>query len=78
MLIHEFPDLEWLKNKTENGFSDRKAWNGQSIDHDGWPTIILNVKTNSEIYRLNIKGSLTLFLNISGESTASVGQHREE
>ncbi len=76
MLIHEFPDLGWLKQRTENGFSDGKAWNGQAIGHNGWPTVIINAKTSSEVLRPNIKGPLSLFLNISGESIASVGRHR--
>ena len=76
MIINEFPDLSWLKKRTESGFTDGKAWNGKKINPNGWPTVILNVKTNSEIIRPDIKGTLSLFLNISGESFASVGPHR--
>jgi AraC family transcriptional regulator len=67
MVLHQFPDLQWLKQQAEQRFSDRKAANGRILLQAGWPTVVLNVKT-TQIYRDNIRGPFSLFANISGES----------
>lgn len=75
MILHEFPNLQWLKNQAENRFSNRKAWDGRSLSKDGWPTVILNTKTRDTV-RDNIRGPLSIFANISGQSTVSAGSKR--
>lgn len=67
MICKSFPDLKWLKKQAETGFSDGKAWNGKPLEHKGWPSVIINT-TASGIFRDNIKGPLSLFINISGQS----------
>lgn len=71
MLFHDFPDLTWLKKQTEERFSNRNAYDGTSLTHAGWPTVILNVNTN-QIYRDNIRGPFSFFSNLSGISTVTV------
>lgn len=70
MLFHQFPDLQWLKKQSEQNFADRKAYDGTVLNNAGWPTVILNVKSNS-IYRDNIRGPLSLFSNENGSSAVS-------
>jgi AraC family transcriptional regulator len=41
----------------------------------GWPNVILNVETR-QTYRNNIRGPLSLFTNIAGESTVETGSKR--
>ncbi|MCE7994238.1 MAG: helix-turn-helix transcriptional regulator [Roseivirga sp.] len=71
MLIHEFPDIQWLKTKIREGFSDRKAINNIPLSHSGWPTVILNTATR-QADRRDIKGPFSLFLNLRGKSTIGV------
>jgi AraC family transcriptional regulator len=71
MLYHAFPDLRWLKTQAENRFASGKTWNGEQLPTQGWPTVLLNVKSGS-VFRDNIPGPLSLFSNISGESYVRV------
>lgn len=71
MLIHEFPDIEWLKTKIREGFSDRKAINDIPLSHSGWPTVVLNTATR-QADRRDIKGPFSLFINLSGKSIVGV------
>lgn len=57
-----FPDLEFLQNKIK------------SLGKEGWPTCILHVK-NAEEYRPDIRGPLSLFINLQGQSQVRVGSH---
>ncbi|MEZ0374470.1 MAG: helix-turn-helix domain-containing protein [Candidatus Sericytochromatia bacterium] len=52
-----FPDLGWLKAHTDSGA--------------GWPTLIMNA-TASSSWRPDIRGPLTLFMNLSGTSRVTV------
>jgi AraC family transcriptional regulator len=72
MILHDFPDLQWLKNQAENAFASRKAWNGSVLPVKGWPTVVLNVNTN-QTYRDNIRGPLSIFTNLYGESEVAIG-----
>lgn len=72
MILREFPNLQWLKQQAEHRFAARKSWTGAALQHGGWPTVILNVATRST-YRDNIRGPLSLFTNLSGESSVKVG-----
>jgi AraC family transcriptional regulator len=71
MLHHAFPDLQWLKKQTESRFAPGKVWNGEPMPVTGWPNVILNVKAGA-IYRDNILGPLSLFSNVSGQSSVTI------
>lgn len=71
MIFTEFPDLRWLKQQAERRFSDRKAYDGTTLPHEGWPTVILNVKTQ-QTYRDGIRGPLSIFSNLSGASQVTI------
>jgi AraC family transcriptional regulator len=71
MFVQSFPDLQWLKNQAESRFTDRKAINGLSLEHTGWPTVILNVRA-SNVYRDNIPGPFSFFTTVSGNSLVKV------
>ena len=75
MILHQFPDLQWLKQKAEQRFDDKQGWEGRQLKREGWPNVILNVNAQN-IYRDNIKGPLSLFMNISGESTVLADKRR--
>ena len=75
MFLQQFPDLKWLKNSIYNRFEERKDWQGNPLKHEGWPSVILNVKTQN-IYRDNIPGPVSLFGNLSGSSVVSVEGRR--
>ncbi len=59
MFLHEFPDINYLKNRIT------REWEPQG----GWPTVILNAHSN-QVYRPDIKGPLSLFMNLKGKSRA--------
>lgn len=71
MLIHQFPDIQWLKAKIREGFSDRKAINDIPLKHRGWPTVVLNTKTRFADRR-DIQGPFSLFMNLQGSSTIGI------
>ena len=75
MIFHHFPDLQWLKQQSENRFSNRKGWEGRTLPQQGWPSVILNVNTGFT-YRDNIRGPLSIFTNLSGESHVGIGKNR--
>src|SRR5690349_21527217 len=75
MILREFPNLTWLKQQAEARFSNRTAWDGRPLPQSGWPNVILNVETK-QTYRNNIRGPLSLFTNIQGESTVETGSKR--
>ena len=77
MFLQQFPDLKWLKNSINNRFEARKDWQGNSLKHEGWPSVILNVKTQN-IYRDKIVGPVSLFGNLSGSSAVTVEGRRLE
>jgi AraC family transcriptional regulator len=75
-MIHtQFPDLAWLKKQTEDRFAARRDWSGNELKNPGWPNVILNVSTKFT-YRDNIRGPLSLFTNLSGESSVEAGSKR--
>ncbi|HYG19991.1 MAG TPA: AraC family transcriptional regulator [Ohtaekwangia sp.] len=75
MILTRFPDLQWLKRKSEAGFNDQTGPGGLKLPQPGWPTVILNV-TTQHTYRDNIRGPLSLFTNMRGESSVSVDGRR--
>ena len=71
MIFHEFPDLTWLKNQVSRGFSNRLGWGNLLLDTEGFPSVIINTKVR-ESFRPDIKGPVSFFLNIRGNSFCSV------
>lgn len=75
MFYQAFPDLTWLKNQAESHFANRKGWNNATLQNEGWPTVILNVKAG-ETFRDNIPGPLSLFSTLQGQSSVTVEGRR--
>ena len=71
MILHQFPDLQWLKQQADSNFANRKGWQGTTLPHAGWPSVVMNVKT-AGVLRDNIRGPLSLFTNITGTSRVHV------
>ncbi len=69
IIRHDFPDLVWLKKQIDRRFASPK--NGSAKAPTGWPTVLLNVKSRSD-YRGDIKGPLSLFYNVHGQSRVGV------
>lgn len=66
MYLKAFPDLQWLKQEINNGFSNN--------DHKGWPNVVLHT-SGKNINRPEIKGPLSIFSNLSGSSICGVNNH---
>jgi AraC family transcriptional regulator len=75
MLLHQFPDLAWLKVQAEKNFADRQGWGGRELSHEGWPNVVLQVSAG-QTRRDNIRGPLSLFMNLSGQSVVTTGKRR--
>jgi len=75
MILHDFPDLVWLRKQADEHFSAGRGWNGQILPQAGWPSVILHVKTGGTL-RDHIRGPLSLFTNLSGESHVETGRQR--
>lgn len=75
MVLYQFPDLAWLKVQAEKNFADRQGWGGRELPQEGWPNVVLQVSA-TETCRDNIRGPLSLFLNLSGESVVTTGKRR--
>lgn len=73
MILHEFPDLAWLKNQIAQGFSNRLGWGNLPLDTEGFPSVIIHTKV-SECFRPEIKGPFSFFLNIRGNSLCNVNR----
>jgi AraC family transcriptional regulator len=71
MILHEFPDLAWLKGQIAQGFSNRLGWGNLPLDTEGFPSVIIHTKVR-ECFRPDIKGPFSFFLNIRGNSLCSV------
>lgn len=71
MFLHSFPDLNWLKRQAEENFCSGRSSHGEALPQKGWPSVILNVETKNT-HRDNIRGPLSLFMNLKGESVVEV------
>jgi AraC family transcriptional regulator len=67
MILHQFPDLSWLKHQIDQRFQQRRAFNNLPLDAEGFPSVIINT-TVKESYRPDIVGPISLFLNNKGAS----------
>lgn len=75
MILHEFPDLKWLKSQIAQGFRNQQGWQNRALKNPGWPNVIIHSKVQ-QIYRPEIKGPLSIFVNLSGQSFCKVNNHR--
>lgn len=75
MILHEFPNLQWLKKQAHERFSNKRDWNGRKLETAGWPNVILNTQTR-QVVRDNILGPLSIFTNVSGQSTVTANAKR--
>ncbi len=73
MILNDFPDIHWLKRQIQQRFLEKKAWSGQPLSQEGWPTVLLNVKTRLA-ERDDILGPFSVFMNVSGSSIVQVGR----
>ena len=71
MILHEFPDLHWLKSQITQGFSNRLGWGNLILETDGFPSVIIHTVTH-ECFRPDIKGPFSFFLNLRGNSHCTV------
>jgi AraC family transcriptional regulator len=74
VMLHEFPDLQWLKRRTGQVAGPLPEPGGKDAVVP-WPTCLLNV-TTPQAARPDVRGPLSLFTNLSGESYAGVGPQR--
>jgi AraC family transcriptional regulator len=63
MIRNDFPDLQWLKKQIA----------AEQFKKTGWPNVIIHAKGVSD-YRPDIKGTLSIFMNVQGESRCGVGK----
>jgi AraC family transcriptional regulator len=63
IIRRDFPDLQWLKRQIE----------GEKMKETGWPNVIIHASGKSD-YRPDIKGTLSLFMNVQGESRCGVSK----
>ena len=71
MILQEFPDIAWLKSQINQGFSNKLGWGNLPLDTEGFPSVIIHTRSE-ECFRPDIKGPLSLFLNIRGNSLCRV------
>jgi AraC family transcriptional regulator len=67
MVLQQFPDLLWLKQQIDQRFQQRRAYGNIPLETDGFPNVIIHSCTK-EVYRPDIVGPISLFLNLQGES----------
>jgi AraC family transcriptional regulator len=75
MILRAFPEITWLKKQIASNFSNQRGPDNVVLAAPAWPTVVLNVKTAQAI-RPDIRGPLSLFINISGRSALSIGNRR--
>src|ERR1700754_503665 len=71
MILQEFPDIAWLKSQINQGFSNKLGWGNCDLDTEGFPSVIIHTHSE-ECFRPDIKGPISLFLNIRGNSLCRV------
>lgn len=71
MILSQFPDLQWLKQKIDERFQQRRGYNHMPLDTDGFPSVIINTRVK-ESYRPDVVGPISLFLNLQGTSRCTV------
>jgi len=71
MILTEFPDLGWLKRQIDQGFRDKKGWGNLRLEREGFPSVVIHTSAK-ECYRPDVRGPLSLFLNLRGTSRCTV------
>lgn len=71
MILQEFPDLRWLKQQVKHKFRYRRGWREAETPNPGWPSVVLNTQAQ-HVYRDNIAGPVSLFMNCRGNSLVTV------
>ena len=71
MILREFPDLGWLKRQIDQGFRDKKGWGNLRLETEGFPSVVIYTPVG-ECYRPDIKGPISLFVNLKGTSRCTV------
>jgi AraC family transcriptional regulator len=71
MILHEFPDLGWLKSQIDQRFQQRRAFNNLPLETAGFPSVIINTLVKHS-YRPDILGPISIFCNKAGTSTCTV------
>ena len=74
MILKEFPDITWLKKQIRENFAEQKSWENKPLLQGGWPTVVLNAN-EKQIYRPEVKGPFSVFMNLSGKSHLRVGNN---
>ena len=71
MILHEFPDIQWLKGQIARRWDNRVGWGNHCLDMDGFPSVIIHT-VSRECFRPDIKGPFSFFLNLRGSSLCTV------
>ncbi|MBN8854316.1 MAG: hypothetical protein BGO55_07960 [Sphingobacteriales bacterium 50-39] len=71
MILHEFPDIQWLKGQIARRWDNRVGWGNHCLDADGFPSVIIHT-VSRECFRPDIKGPFSFFLNLRGSSSCTV------
>ncbi|HEV2482689.1 MAG TPA: AraC family transcriptional regulator [Puia sp.] len=71
MILREFPELGWLKRQIDQGFRDKKGWGDLRLDREGFPSVVIYTPAK-ECYRPDVKGPISLFVNLRGSSRCTV------
>jgi AraC family transcriptional regulator len=67
MILHEFPELNWLKSQIARGFDNRLGWGNRTLEREGFPSVVIHTVSHA-CYRPDIKGPFSFFLNLRGAS----------
>jgi AraC family transcriptional regulator len=71
MILHEFPDLGWLKSQIDQRFQQRRGYNNLPLETAGFPSVIINTSVQQS-YRPDIIGPISVFCNQTGTSACRV------
>src|SRR5438445_9784646 len=71
MILHEFPDIHWLKGQIARRWDNRMGWGNHCLDTDGFPSVIIHT-VSRECFRPDVKGPFSFFLNLRGSSSCTV------
>ena len=71
MILHEFPDISWLKGQIARRWDNRMGWGNHCLDTDGFPSVIIHT-VSRECFRPDVKGPFSFFLNLRGSSLCTV------
>jgi AraC family transcriptional regulator len=71
VILREFPDLGWLKRQIDQGFRDKKGWGDLRLEREGFPSVVIYTPAK-ECYRPDVKGPISLFVNLRGVSQCTV------